>query len=111
MLQKSSIIFCLALAVPLPGSARAQPSDRPNTLSLSDAEKADLLSQDTEASVDAARQGLGGSSVPDHAIHGEIGVLAGSHGTRATYGTATVPLGAGSQANVSFESSRSNRPY
>jgi hypothetical protein len=87
-----------------------QPAD-PTILRLSDAEKADLLSHGTEASVDAARAGPGGPAGPARAIHGEVGALVGSHGTRAAYGTAAIPLGANGRAIVSFESSRSERPY
>jgi hypothetical protein len=92
---------CLA-----PVAAWAQASPSADTLSLSDAQKADLLSQHTEASVDAARAGLDGSGAPGKQIHGEIGAMIGTHGTRGIYGTAAIPLGDNAGAVVSFESSR-----
>lgn len=79
------------------------------TLSLSDADKADLLSHNTEASVDAARAGLGDAPSGARKIHGEIGAVIGSNGTRGTFGTAAIPLGANAGAIVSFEAIRSNR--
>ena len=107
---RRGLALAIALAPLLPAAARAQtpsPADA-DTLSLSDAEKADLLSHDTEASVDAARTGLGSTPGADRGIHGEIGGLIGSRGTRAAYGVAAIPLGQNSQATVSFESSRTD---
>jgi len=86
-------------------SAQAAPTGDPNTLSLSDEQKADLLAHNTESSVDAARAGLG-SGAPGRQIHGEIGAMVGTHGTRGIYGTAAVPLGDNAGAVVSFEDSR-----
>lgn len=86
-------------------SAQAVPADDPNTLSLSDAQKQELLAHNTETSVDAARAGLGNGS-PGRQIHGEIGAMVGTHGTRGIYGTAAIPLGDNAGATVSFEDSR-----
>lgn len=78
----------------------------PETLSLTDAQKADISAQATEDSVDAARAGLDGTGAPDRKIHGEVGVMIGSHGSRGAYGTAAIPLGDHAGAVVSFENSR-----
>jgi hypothetical protein len=86
-------------------SAQATPAADPNTLSLSDEQKADLLAHNTEDSVDAARAGLG-NGAPGRQIHGEIGAMIGTHGTRGIYGTAAIPLGDNADAVVSFEDSR-----
>jgi hypothetical protein len=102
-------LVCLAGLILLPATALpAQtpptPAD-PNTLSLSDEQKADLLAHNTEDSVDAARAGLG-TGAPSRQIHGEIGAMVGTHGTRGVYGTAAIPLGDNAGATVSFENSR-----
>jgi hypothetical protein len=99
---------CLASLVLLPAtalSAQSAPAGDPNVLSLSDAQKQELLAHNTESSVDAARAGLG-SGAPGKQIHGEIGAMIGSHGTRGIYGTAAVPLGDHAGAVISFEDSR-----
>jgi hypothetical protein len=93
-----------------PSIAFAQPAPAPPTLGLTDAEKADLLSHNTESSVDAARTGLGGAPGPDRQIHGAIGTVIGTHGLRSTYGGASIPLGNNAQANVYFEDSHYGRP-
>ncbi len=82
---------------------------RSDTLSLTDAEKADLLSHNTETSVDAARAGLG-DGTPGRQIHGEFGAMIGTHGTRGVFGTAAIPLGDHAGAIVSYENSRYGRP-
>jgi hypothetical protein len=86
--------------------AGAQATATPDTLSLSDTQKAEIAGHATEDSVDAARAGLDGAGAPDRKIHGEMGVMIGSHGTRGAYGTAAIPLGDHAGAVVSFENSR-----
>lgn len=95
----------LGLAPAAAWAQTAEPAD-PYTLRLSDEQKADLLSHNTEDSVDAARAGLEGSGQPGRQIHGEVGAMIGTHGTRGIYGTAAIPLGDNAGAVVSFESSR-----
>jgi hypothetical protein len=100
--------ICLAGLILMPATAlvaQSAPSGDANTLSLSDAQKQELLAHNTESGVDAARAGLG-SGAPGRQIHGEIGAMVGSHGTRGIYGTAAVPLGDNAGAVVSFENSR-----
>lgn len=84
--------------------AQTVPPAGGGTLSLSDSEKSDLLAQNTESSVEAARAGLGNGG-GGRAIHGEIGAMIGTHDTRGIYGTAAIPLGDNAGAVVSFESS------
>ncbi len=103
-----AVAGCTLLAVPL--AAQTAPATPTQTLSLSDAQKADLLAHDTEASVADAQAGLSGGG-QSRQIHGEIGALIGSNGTRAAFGTAVIPLGDGAQAAVSFESSRYGRRH
>jgi hypothetical protein len=102
-------IFAGAALLPmLPAPALAQtapPSGSSQTLSLTETEKADLLAGNTEDSVNAARAGLPSGS-PVRGIHGEMGVMIGTHGSRGIYGTAAIPLGDNAGAVVSVESSR-----
>jgi hypothetical protein len=104
-------LVCLASLLLLPAmplvAQTAPASADNNALSLTDAEKSELLAHNTESSVDAARAGLG-SGTPSRQIHGEIGALVGSHGTRSVYGTAAIPLGNNAGAVVSFEDSHYN---
>jgi len=104
-LKTMGFMSLAALTVTGSGPALAQ-SAAPaaaETLSLTPEEKADIVAHQTEASVDAARAGLAGSG--DGRIHGEIGAIVGSHGTRDIYGTAAIPLGADAGATISFERS------
>lgn len=81
------------------------PTAIPGTLSLTDEQKIALLNGNTEDSVDAARAGLGSTGHTGRDIHGEVGAVIGSHGTRGAYGVAAIPLGNDAGAVVSFESS------
>ena len=47
-----------------------------------------------------------GSDSPARGIHGEMGVMVGTNGARALYGTALIPLGDNAGARISFETSR-----
>jgi hypothetical protein len=94
----------LAQAAPVAPSTTVSPDG--STLSLSDDQKDALLADHTEDSVDAARAGLPGGAPPKPGVHGEVGAMVGSHGTRAIYGTAAVPLGNNAGAVVSFEKGR-----
>jgi hypothetical protein len=96
----------LALASPV----LAQSNTDDKVLSLSSQEKAKLLDQHSEASVDAARAGLPGSAA-GRGIHGEVGALIGTNGARAIYGTAAIPLGDNAGAVVSFEKSHFGHPH
>jgi len=81
-----------------------------DTLSLTDAQKADLLNHNTEISVDRARAGLDGDGdAPSRQIHGEFGAMIGTKGTRGAFGTVAIPIGDHAGAVVSFESSRYGR--
>lgn len=66
----------------------------------------EILNNNTVEKAAAARGELVGAEVPGRGIHGEIGFMIGSNGTRGAYGTADIPLGDNAGATVSFESSR-----
>ena len=80
--------------------ATATPATSDNTIRLSDEERDRILNDNTKRRDDLGRGGL------LDGVHGEVGVMIGSHGTRGIYGTADVPLGDNAAASVSFESSR-----
>ena len=103
LVRLASLLLLQATAL----SAQTVPADTGNTLSLTDAQKSELLAHNTETSVDSARAGLGGGA-PSRQIHGEVGALVGSHGTRSFYGTAAVPLGNNAGAVISVENSHYN---
>jgi hypothetical protein len=86
--------------------ATTQPSSG-DTIRLSDRERDAILNSNTVESAAAARGERPGSGA---GIHGEIGAMIGSNGTRGVYGTAAIPLGDNAGAVVSFESSHYNWP-
>ena len=82
----------------------SSPAD--DTIRLSDQQRMEILDHNTVESAAAARGELTDSRSTGRGIHGEVGVMIGSHGTRGVYGTADIPLGDNAGATVSFESSR-----
>jgi len=93
-------------------AAVAQSSSTPQTsaatsdvVRLTDEQRMAILDGNTAESAAAARGELPGSEDARQGVHGEVGVMIGSHGTRAIYGAAAIPLGAHADAMVSFESS------
>ena len=89
----------LAAVQPTPSSS--------DTIRLTDEERKTIADNTTLDSAAAARGEMTGSERASLGIHGEVGALIGSNGTRAAYGTAAIPLGDHAGAVVSFESSRS----
>ncbi|WP_213979590.1 hypothetical protein [Sphingomonas sp. dw_22] len=77
-----------------------------DTRRLTDEQRREIVDNNTEEKAAAARGELGESRSLERGIHGEIGAMIGSHGTRGIYGTAEIPLGDNAGAIVSFESSR-----
>jgi hypothetical protein len=72
---------------------------------LTDEQRMAILDGNTVESAAAARGELPDSEDARRGVHGEVGVMIGSHGARAVYGTADIPLGDHAGAVVSFESS------
>ena len=104
---QSARALALALVMAAPALAQsAAPSSTVETLRLTPDEKADIAAHQTEATVDAARAGLGGAGTGGRQIHGEVGAMIGTGGARDFYGTAAVPFGDHAGAVVSVESSR-----
>ena len=52
-----------------------------------------------------SRGELIGSGIGGRGIHGEVGAMIGSNGTRGVYGAADIPLGDKAGVSVSFEAS------
>jgi hypothetical protein len=90
-------------AAPTADTAISSSSD---TIRLTDEQRNAILDRNTEDSAAAARGELTQSQRVERGIHGEMGVMIGSHGTRGIYGTADIPLGDNAGATVTFESSR-----
>lgn len=82
----------------------SSPAD--DTIRLTDKQRMEILDHNTVESAAAARGELPESRSVGRGIHGEVGVMIGSHGTHGVYGTADIPLGDNAGATVSFESSR-----
>jgi len=78
-----------------------------DTIRLTDEQRMAILDGNTAESAAAARGELVESQRDGGGIHGEVGAMIGSRGTRGAYGTADIPLGDNAGATVSFESSRS----
>jgi hypothetical protein len=96
----------LAQSTPEPAPA-TQPERAPaGTVRLTDEQRMAILDNNTEERAAAARGELPGSERAGRGIHGEVGVMIGSNGTRGAYGTADIPLGDNAGATVSFETSR-----
>jgi hypothetical protein len=93
---------------PAPAATTTQPapSARGDIIRLTDEQRLEILNNNTMEKAAAARGELVGSEAPGRGIHGEVGIVIGSHGTRGVYGTADIPLGENAGATVSFESSQ-----
>ncbi len=95
-----------AQSSPAPTTTQPAPSTTTDTIRLTDEQRMEILDKNTEDSAAAARGELIGSARDGRGIHGEVGAMIGSHGTRGVYGAAEIPLGDNAGATVSFESSR-----
>ncbi|MES2055867.1 MAG: hypothetical protein V4564_08020 [Pseudomonadota bacterium] len=105
----STASFAQSAPAPAPATEPAPPSTG-DTIRLTDEQRWAILNSNTEESAAAARGELVGSARPGRGIHGEMGVMIGSYGSRSVYGTAEIPLGENAGAVVSFESSRFGYP-
>lgn len=99
----STVAIAQSSPAPLPESSAAT---APDTMRLTDEQREAILNASTEESAAAARGEIRESERPGRRIHGEMGVMIGSNGTRGAYGTADIPLGDNAGASISFESSR-----
>lgn len=122
LMPRPAHLLALATAAcccPLPGSAQtqaapqtAQPTVAPDgdTIRLSDEQRDKILDSNTIESAARARGEMDTGGAPLPGIHGEVGAMIGSNGTRGIYGTAAIPLGDNAGAVVSFENSRYGYP-
>ena len=103
--MKHALVLAIALTA-APALAAPQ-ADVPGvrTYGLTDEQKARLNAAMSEDAGDLARAGLPGGTA-GRQIHGEIGAVIGTGGTRGVFGTAAVPLGETGSASFSFENSR-----
>lgn len=98
----------LAQSAPEPAVQSGPPA--PETRRLTDEQREAILNASSEDRAAEARGEMTESEKPGRRIHGEMGVMIGSHGTRGAFGTADIPLGDNAGATVSFESSRFGYP-
>lgn len=100
----------LALAaIGLASAASAQTAERfdPSQVRrLSPEEKERILAENEQRAKDAEFNAALG--IPSPGIHGEIGAVIGTGGTRGIFGTALVPLGDRGMAAFSFEDFRTD---
>lgn len=94
------MILFLLMAAQAPTGAVPPPLT--DTLTLSPAEREATLA---EAEARGSRE-LPINGTPS-GVHGEVGVAVGSHGGRAAWGAAAVPLGNSGQASFSVSQERS----
>lgn len=94
-----------AAATPAASVTEAAPPPADDTIRLTDAERLEILNNNTVEKAAAARGELPDSERPGRGIHGEVGFMIGTNGTRGAYGTADIPLGENARATVSVESS------
>lgn len=105
-------VIAFAQSIPAPTTTQPAPpaAAETDTIRLTDAQRDAILNASTEESAAAARGEMTGPENAKRRIHGEMGVMIGSNGTRGAYGTADIPLGDNAGATVSFESSRFGYP-
>ncbi len=95
----------LCLLTSTAACAQAADPATAQTYSLTPEQKMRVLDAGTEQSAEAARLARG-NGTDDRQIHGEVGAMVGTGGTRGAYGTAAIPLGDNAGAVISFEHSR-----
>ena len=100
----STASFAQSTTEPTTVQPISSPAD--DIIRLTDEQRMEILDHNTVESAAAARGELTDSRSTGRGIHGEVGVMIGSHGTRGVYSTADIPLGDNAGATVSFESSR-----
>jgi hypothetical protein len=78
-----------------------------DTISLTDEQRDAILDANFEARNAATRGELEESESLGRGVHGEVGMMIGSHGARGMYGAADIPLGNDAEATISFEAATS----
>ena len=103
-----SALSCAVAVVALQTGAMAQavPEVPADTIRLSDEQRDLILNRTTPDSAAIARGEMSGAERERAQIHGEVGVMVGTNGTRGLFGRADIPLGDRGGATIVFESSR-----
>jgi hypothetical protein len=102
----SKIAFAQSTPAPTTTQPASPKATNADTIRLTDEQRDAILDANIEARAAASRGELEESESLRRDVHGEVGVMIGSHGTRSVYGAADIPLGDNAGATVSFESSR-----
>lgn len=99
---------CLAQSAELPAPTVVQPvaPATDDTIRLTDEERNEILFSNTSERAAQVRGEQVDMPNGGRGIHGEVGVMIGTGGSRGAYGVAEIPLGDNAGAVVSFESSR-----
>lgn len=114
MLLRTLAVFAAAGVAVLAGTAATAAEQKVYRLSPEQVEAAKNQASQVETNAlipEPSRTEIGGPSLygdetkPKREIHGEMGVVVGTGGTRGIYGTAIVPLGENSTAAFSFSQS------
>ena len=104
---------CLAQSAeapaPVPTVAQPAPPVAGDTIRLTDEERNKILFGNTSERAAQVRGEQVDTPNGGRGIHGEVGVMIGTGGSRGAYGVAEIPLGDNAGAVVSFESSRIGR--
>jgi hypothetical protein len=96
-----------AMAQTVPEAPASDSAPAPaDTIRLSDEQRDLILNRTTPDSAAIARGEMSGSERERAQIHGEVGVMVGTNGTRGMFGRADIPLGDRGGATIMFESSR-----
>lgn len=101
-----AIVAAVALSS-IPALATAADDAPGEVIRLTPEQKEEALASGGAAGPPAGLSGQRGTGAGQ--IHGEIGAMIGTGGTRGVYGTAAVPLGENAGAILSFEKSRYGR--
>ena len=97
----------VAQTVPQAPVSESAPAPAPgDTIRLSDEQRDLILNRTTPDSAAIARGEMSGSERERAQIHGEVGVMVGTNGTRGMFGRADIPLGDRGGATIMLESSR-----
>jgi hypothetical protein len=105
---KGAAVFGAMLFVPATVMAQIAEPNTAQIVRLTPEQKAELAAAGTEEKVDMAlAQATAGG---DRQIHGSVGMMIGTAGSRGVYGTAQIPLGENGEAAIAFENTRFGRP-
>ncbi|WP_136163387.1 hypothetical protein [Sphingomonas flavalba] len=116
-----SALYCAAPALAQAVDGATDAEAPAHVIRLTPEQREAAMADGSEKKVDAAlAQATGGGAVdddaldgidrPDRRVHGEVGFMIGTGGTRGFYGAAAIPLGDNAGAMISFSQQRYGLP-